>query len=1418
MKTHCAKRSRLPLFATAALTFAILALTRGPLHAGPPSRNDFGYQRILINGHAASGNRPLLVILATFPGGPSFGNTATYDDVVFQFGSTRSVVSYYLETSNNHFSWTRASAGPITLNLTATDRWVNFPNDSAYVANLVTKVMGSIDFQQFDNDSNGTITGDELGILIFHNEDPQNGYIRAITRGVSVVRVAGPPVNFHGLVSLANFTLATGDFASIVHELTHLAGSVDGDDTKDLYGWDCMNQNLTLMGCTGSDGNTVHHDSCYKLHFGWVDPRIRSLAAGGIESIPAAQMGQDDAPILLYDPAHGLKEFFMLEYRTRTSPKGGGFDSNVPGDGLVIWHIVHDKDNNAATIPTRAAGPSGQTGWKSCTKCSGMFYTGFNLDPLPTAQSYCPQGGAHSAAPAFYCIEMNNPSPTGQVEWRWCSKCQGLFYGLNQAASRCPAGGAHDGSSSANYSVRFNTTLSSGEPGWFWCRKCQGAFAGGANTSAGRCPASGSHDGSTSLNYTMHLWENGEFTRGAPDLSRGNNTVWGSGTITPSLSWLDGAALPVRIFVRPFSSGDPAITVEWRRESGVSQNGPNFVVNTADDHDDGLPGVSDCTLREAINAANQYPGDHTITFASTVTGLITLTGGELTIGKTLDIIGPGAKILTISGNNSRVFHITSGSVILSGLTLSNSGAIDGCVRSEASDNLTVASCTFSGNRSSGILNYGTLLVNDSTFSGNTAAPTLRSGGGIYNSSGAVATIQNSTLAGNFAQAGGGIANFGTLNLLHCTLSDNTATCCDPLSQIGGGIYNSGGAVRINNSIIAGNSAASNGSDVFGAFTSTGYNLIGSTDGSSGFSNGVNHDQTGCGGTPINPMLGPLRDNGGPTFTMSLLPGSPAIDQGGQSGCSADQRGRHRPFDDPTVSNASGGSDVGAVEVGHFVVSNTNDSGAGSLRGAILSAMSADSITFAPAVLGSITLITGELAINQNLTITGPGANFLGVSGNNSSRVFNIGPAIVSLSGLSVRNGFVAAADCAEGAGIYNAGVLSITACAVMDNAVRGFEGADGLDDEAAGFNGGDGGCARGAGIYNANILHATDCTLSGNSAIGGLGGNGGNADGSLVISVGGRGGAGGGAEGGGVYGLILTSTLVNCTVVSNFVAAGSGGSGGSADPAATQSAGGRGGNSGAGDSGGVGILSASTLQGCTIVGNTAAGNTGGLGGSGRTRGARGVNRFSYGGGVSSGLPSSAVRNTLIAGNTAVNGPDCAGSYSSLGYNLIGATDGSSGFGSAGDQLGSSAAPLNPVLGPLQINGGPTLTMALLAGSPAIDKGGGGGFATDQRGRHRPYDDAALANATGGDGTDIGAFEVSPVVLLLRAPVRSTNNLFISFSSEVGQRYRIERKDTLAPGAWTTVADHIIGTGGIVPVIDLGAATQPRRFYRGQVLP
>ena len=120
-----------------------------------------------------------------------------------------------------------------------------------------------------------------------------------------------------------------------------------------------------------------------------------------------------------------------------------------------------------------------------------------------------------------------------------------------------------------------------------------------------------------------------------------------------------------------------------------------------------------------------------------------------------------------------------------------------------------------------------------------------------------------------------------------------------------------------------------------------------------------------------------------------------------------------------------------------------------------------------------------------------------------------------------------------------------------------------------------------------------------------------------------------------------------------------------------------------------------------------------------------------------------ARNTIIAKNTAPSGgPDFNGTLASQGFNLIGNNSGATITpAQLTDQIGTAGAPIDPLLGPLQNNGGPTQTQALLTNSPALDKGHSSGSNTDQRGFTRPVDNPAIPNATGGDGSDIGAFEV-----------------------------------------------------------------------------
>lgn len=357
----------------------------------------------------------------------------------------------------------------------------------------------------------------------------------------------------------------------------------------------------------------------------------------------------------------------------------------------------------------------------------------------------------------------------------------------------------------------------------------------------------------------------------------------------------------------------------------MSQSGGTVVVNTTDDSDDGVPGKLHCSLREALNYVNGLAAKdgRIIRFDPRVFGpgkprreIALLTG--LPALRDTRLEGPGAKYLTVRRAGVPAFSVLHVDgferSFISGVTLENGNSTNGG-GIYASTPITIEDCHVRGCiarlRGGGIFcKAGGLVMKRCTLSNNTSSD----GGAGLSTSMAPSQIENSTFDGNRAVSGfgGGILASGQLTVTACTLTRGYA------ARAGGGIAaqlnSTGTMITLRNCIVSGNEHA----DVCGSglhaapgFVSGGYNLIGTLFYNPDFTNGINGDQVGV----TDPKLGPLRNNGGPTPTLALLPGSPAIDQGRAFDLATDQRGLARTFDHPFVHGSPGGdeTDVGAFE-------------------------------------------------------------------------------------------------------------------------------------------------------------------------------------------------------------------------------------------------------------------------------------------------------------------------------------------------------------------------------------------------------------------------------------------------------------------------------------------------------------------------
>lgn len=359
----------------------------------------------------------------------------------------------------------------------------------------------------------------------------------------------------------------------------------------------------------------------------------------------------------------------------------------------------------------------------------------------------------------------------------------------------------------------------------------------------------------------------------------------------------------------------------WLAMGGVSQATDYTVMNTAD--------TGTGSLRQAVEDANANSGSDRVLFDGGVSGTITLTSAVISIYDPLEIIGPGAETLTISGNNLlqilTINNVPDPGVSISGLRLTagRNAAAGGALNNFNSD-LAVSDCVFDHNATElwgGAIEsfQGSLTVSNSSFTENTAdhefggaaihvgdgadtavtidASTISGNTEIENGGGLSLgadknKISNSTISGNFAGGtGGGLTTGGHLKVKSSTIANNQAAK-------GGGIFKeSGASAKLQNTIVADNHA-DKGRDLTKGLFKASYSLIENKKGAKvkGKHNIFGRD----------PRLLDLMDNGGPTETLALSADSPAIKKASKTtSLSTDQRGYDR----------DNKPDIGAFEFG-----------------------------------------------------------------------------------------------------------------------------------------------------------------------------------------------------------------------------------------------------------------------------------------------------------------------------------------------------------------------------------------------------------------------------------------------------------------------------------------------------------------------
>ncbi len=307
----------------------------------------FGFGHMKVNGRAALGRRPLLLLKATLPdSGIAFAHdTPYYENIVFGTAA-QNVTDYFLEQSHQLFTWTRAGSVSV-----ANEPGFANAADEKWLASMYSKAI-AFDFARYDTNGDKKITSDELGIVVINNKSTNGGGARWMDGGCATP--AGSTVAICVQSAVVGEDI---DFASLVHEMTHTLGAQDLYDNTDLY-----NVHLTLMGAT--NWGTYHLDPWHKMQLGWVRPRIREIHdPANVEALVLPRLSgasgiSDESPILIYDALKGQREYFLLEYRRPTTTAGGKYDADAYSQGLAAWWVGQDANRDSYIVDAPSGPPA----------------------------------------------------------------------------------------------------------------------------------------------------------------------------------------------------------------------------------------------------------------------------------------------------------------------------------------------------------------------------------------------------------------------------------------------------------------------------------------------------------------------------------------------------------------------------------------------------------------------------------------------------------------------------------------------------------------------------------------------------------------------------------------------------------------------------------------------------------------------------------------------------------------------------------------------------------------------------------------------------------------------------------------------------------------------------------------------------